>query len=107
MAILRRTRKVKHEKRRPQAVTGDFELHYEEIVNRNRFALVALFASGLVLLAVFIPSAMYRSVAGPERVSIEAEQGLIINPEYVTRVDGDVTASGNSYMEFRIDSAGE
>lgn len=102
MAILKRGSKSRREKQKPEVVTGDFELHYEDVINRNRYALVALFASGLVLLAVFIPSAMYHSVADTERVPIEAEQGLIINPEYVTKVDGDVTASGSGYIEFRV-----
>lgn len=101
MAILKRGGRVKHIKRRPEAVTGSFELHYEDVVSRNRYALVALFASGLVLLAVFVPTAVYHSVADTGRVSVEAEGGVIIRPEYVTKVEGDVTASGNSYIEFR------
>lgn len=102
MPILRRSRKIKHEKRRPQAVTGDFELHYEDVISRNRYALVALFASGLVLLAVFVPTAVYHSVADTGRVSVEAEQGLVIHPEYVKKVEGDVTASDNTYIEFQV-----
>lgn len=102
MAILRRNSKIRREKRRPQVVTGNFELHYEDVINRNRFALVALFASGLVLLAVFIPSAVYHSVADTGRVSIEAESGSLTNPDLVRRVEGDVSASGNSYLEFQL-----
>lgn len=102
MAILRRNAKTRREKRRPQAVTGSFELHYEDVINRNRFALVALFASGLVLLAVFVPSVVYHSVADTGRVSIEAESGALANPELVTRVEGDMSASGNSYIEFQL-----
>lgn len=105
MPILKRSRKVKHDKRRPRAVTGDFELHYEDVITRNRYALVALFASGLVLLAVFIPSAVYHSVADTKNTSVEAENGLIVNPEFVTKVEGDVTASENSYIEFRVQPA--
>ncbi len=102
MAILKRSRKLKHDKHKPEVVTGDFELHYEDVITRNRYALVAIFASGLVLLAVFVPTAVYHSVAETDRVSVEAEQGLIINPEYVMKVEGDVTASGNTYLEFRV-----
>lgn len=99
---MKRSGKARREKHKPEVVTGDFELHYEDVINRNRYALVALFASGLVLLAVFIPSAMYHSVADTERIPMEAEQGMIINPTYVTEVDGDPTASGNSYIEFHL-----
>lgn len=102
MAILKRGTKIRREKRRPEAVTGNFELHYEDVVNRNRFTLVALFASGLVLLAVVVPSAVYQSVADTGRVSVEAESGVLINSDLVTKVENDVTASGNSYLEFQL-----
>lgn len=102
MAILRRSGKEKREKHKPEVVTGDFELHFEDIVNRNRFALVAVFASGLVLLAVFVPTAVYHSVADSERVSVEAERGRVNNPGLVEIIDKDMTASGNGYIEFRL-----
>lgn len=102
MAILRRSRKIKHAKRRPQAVTGDFELHYEDVINRNRYALVAVFATGLVLLAVFVPSAVYESMADPDQISVEAENGLIINAQHVEKIKDDITASGNSFVEFKV-----
>ncbi len=102
MAILRRNNKIKREKHKPEVVTGDFELHFEDVVNRNRYTLVAVFASGLVLLAVFVPTAVYHSMAGSERVSVEAEQGTISNPELVEVVENDMTASGNGYIEFRL-----
>lgn len=102
MAVLRRNRKTTKEKHRPEVVTGDFELHFEDVVNRNRYALVALFASGLVLLAVFVPSAVYQSMAGNDKVSVEAEQGEVANSSLVEIVDNDMTASGNSYIEFRL-----
>ena len=102
MAILKRSRKVRHDKHKPEVVTGDFELHYEDVISRNRYALVALLASGLVLLAVFVPTAVYHSVADTDSISLEAEQGMVINPEYVTKVEGDVTASDNTYIEFRV-----
>ena len=107
MAIIRRSRKIRHEKHKPEVVTGEFELHYEDVVSRNRYALVAIFASGLVLLAVFVPTAVYHSVAETEQISVEAEQGLIINPEYVTKVEGDITASGNTYIEFKVENSGQ
>lgn len=107
MAIIKRSRKIRHDKHKPEVVTGDFELHFEDVINRNRFALVAILASGLVLLAVFVPSAVYHSIAETDNISVELEHGMIINPEYVTKVEGDVTASGNSYIEFRINKDNE
>jgi hypothetical protein len=53
------------------------------------------------LLATFIPSAVYHSVADPDQVSVEAENGLVKNPELVRKVDGDQTASEDSYIEFK------
>lgn len=102
MVTMRRGYKRRVEKHKPEVVTGGFELHYEDVVNRNRFALVAVFASALVLLAAFIPNAVYESVAESDQVSVEAENGMVINPELVTRVEGDVTASDNTYIEFRL-----
>ncbi len=102
MPTLRRGYKRRAEKHKPEVVTGSFELHYEDVVNRNRFALVALFASGLVLIAAFIPSAVYHSVAERDQVSVEAENGIVINPELVERVNGDMTASEDGYIEFKL-----
>lgn len=102
MAILRRSTKIRREKHKPEVVTGDFELHFEDVVNRNRYALVAVLASGFVLLAVFVPTAVYHSVAGNDKVSIEAESGSVINPDLVEIVDNDMTASDNGYIEFRL-----
>lgn len=101
MPKLRRGRRTR-EKHKPEAVTGSFELHYEDVVSRNRYALVAIFATGLLLLAAFIPSAVYHSIAGPDKASIEAESGAVINPDLITHVEDDVTASGDSYIEFRL-----
>lgn len=95
-------RNKRREKNKPEVVTGNFELHYEDVVSRNRFVLVALLASALVLLAAFIPTAVYHSVAKPDTVSVEAERGMVINPEYVSRVEGDMTASEDGYIEFRL-----
>lgn len=107
MAILNRSRaKSRREKHKPEIVTGEFELHYEDVINRNRFALVALATTGLVLLAVLMPKGVYQSTADSEKVSIEAELGLIENPRLVERIKDDITASGNSYIEFKLDSIG-
>ncbi len=105
MAILNRGNKTRRDKHKPAVITGEFELHYEDVINKNRYTLVALFASGLVLLAVFVPSAVYESMAGSERVSIEAESGLIVNPELVTKVQGDASASEGSFIEFSLQPA--
>ncbi|MBA2279456.1 hypothetical protein H0V99_03405 [Candidatus Saccharibacteria bacterium] len=102
MVSLRRGRRVRTEKHKPEIVTGNFELHYEDVIQRNRFVLIALFASGLVLLTAFIPSAVYRSIADTDQVSIEVEKGVIVHPELVNTVSDDVSASGNSYIEFHV-----
>ena len=101
MPSLRRGAKTRREKHKPEVVTGSFELHYEDVVSRTRIALVAVCATGLVLLAAFIPSAVYRSVAGNDKASVEVESGIIINPDSVIIVDNDITASGDGYIEFR------
>jgi hypothetical protein len=102
MPSIRRNRRARVDKHKPEVVTGKFELHYEDIVKENRFAVVSIFATGLVLLAIFIPGAVYQSTARPDQVSVEVESGLIVNPELVTKVENDVSASDNSYIEFRL-----
>ena len=102
MAILNRAGKQRRDKHKPEIVTGQFELHYEDVINKNRFALVALFASGLILLAAFVPGAVYESTADTDRASMEVESGIIINPELVNLVEGDPTASEGSFIEFRL-----
>ncbi len=102
MAILRRTTKPRRDTRKPEVVTGQFELHYEDVIHKSRFALVALFASGLVLLAAFVPSAVYQSTADTEYTSLEVESGIITNPQLVNLIEGDATASDGSYIEFRL-----
>lgn len=102
MPTLKRGYKRRADKHKPEVVTGSFELHYEDVVNRNRFALIALFASGLVLVAAFIPNIVDRSIAEHENVSVEAEHGTVVNPSFVQMVDGDATASEDSYIEFRL-----
>lgn len=103
MPSLRRGSKSRREdKHKPEIVTGSFELHYEDVVHRNRIAIVVVFASALVLLAAFIPTAVYHSVARPNQVTVEVERGIVINPELVELVKGDITASDNSYLEFKL-----
>lgn len=102
MAILGRSgAKSRREKHKPEVVTGDFELHFEDVVNRNRFVLAAVLAGGLVLLAVVVPGAVYQSMADTDIVSVELEQGIITNPQSVIKADGDVTASESGFIEFR------
>jgi hypothetical protein len=101
-SLRRANKKPRPEKHKPEVVTGNFELHYEDVVQNNRLPVVAIFAVGLVLLAAFIPGAVNRSKAELEHVSVELEQGIIVNPELVTKVEGDVTASEDGYIEFRL-----
>lgn len=102
MAILKRANKNRLEKQKPDVITGDFELHYEDIVSRNRYSLVALMTTGLILLAAFIPNIVHRSTAKIDYVSIEAESGVIANPEFVKSVKDDFSASSGSYIEFTL-----
>lgn len=102
MAILKRSGKSRRDIHKPEVVTGEFELHYEDVINKNRYALVALLASGLVLLAAFVPSAVYESMADTDRASIEVESGIITQPQLVDLVEGDPTASEGSFIEFKI-----
>jgi hypothetical protein len=102
MPSLRRNKQNRREKHKPEVVTGSFELHYEDVVKKNHFAIITVFASALVLFAAFIPGAVYQSIAEPEEVNVEVETGIIINPEYVTKVKGDITASGDGYIEFKL-----
>ena len=85
---------------RPNIVTGNFALHYEEVVHQNRMFVVAFLATGLLAVAAFVPAAVYQSVADSQRVTVEIEQGTIINPSQVVIVKGDLEAGGESYIEF-------
>lgn len=102
MPTLKRSRRHKRKEHKAEVVTGNFELHYEDIVHKHRIAIIAVFASALVLLAVFVPKAVYQTIAEPEEVNVEVESGIIENPENVTKVEGDITASGDSYIEFNF-----
>lgn len=101
MPSIRRGKKVRRDKHHPEVVTGAFELHFEDVVHRNRFLVIALFAAALVLLAAFVPTVVYRSLARPDNISVEVENGIISNPELVEVVSGDITASDDGYIEFR------
>jgi hypothetical protein len=101
MPTLRRGYRRRSDKQKPEIVTGSFELHYEDVVNQNRFAIVLVFTSVLIAVAAFIPRVIDTSVADTDKVSIEAEKGDVINQNLVEFISGDVTASENSYIEFR------
>ena len=92
---------LSRKKHNPEVVTGDFELHFEEVVNRNRYTLVALFTSGLLLLALLVPGAVYYSTADTNIISIEAENGYISAQENIIESSDDMTASDNTYIEFK------
>ncbi len=103
MAIVSRLRgKSKHQRRvdRPNVITGNFDLHYEDVVRRNRFAIVAFLATGLLAVAAFIPAAVYESTADSKRVTVEVENGKITNPSQITIVKGDSETGNDGYIEF-------
>ena len=95
-------RSHKHQDRvdRPVVITGNFELHYEEVIRRNRFVVIALVLSGLLAVAAFIPAAINQSTADSQRVTVEVENGKITNPAQVTIIKNDTAAGGNGYIEF-------
>lgn len=80
-----------------EVVTGDFELHFEDIVKKSRYSIMILLTGGLLLAAFMVPGIVNRSLADEGSVSIEAEQGRIINLEKVRLVE---TGSGEGYIEF-------
>lgn len=95
--------KIRHKKDKPEVVTGDFELHFEEVVNRNRYTLVAFLTSGFLLLALVVPGAVYYSKADTKNVSVEAETGIISNSEFVNTLRDD-NGGGDTYIEFTVPS---
>lgn len=101
MPSLRRGYRRRSEKIKPEIVTGNFEMHYEDVIGKNRFVIIAFFATGLLLLAAFIPNAVYDSVAGSDQVSVEAEAGALVHPELIEIIQGDVSASNNTFIEFK------
>ena len=84
----------------PTIVTGNFELHYEDVIHRHSKLVIALFATGLLSLGVFLPKAADQSSAGMDHVTVEVESGKVSNPTFVSRIGGDISAGGNSYIEF-------
>lgn len=100
MAILRRSAGNNKKTRKPELVTGDFELHYEDIVNRNRFALVALIAFGLVLLAALTPKVADYSNADSDKFLIDIESGYMSNQDKLNIISDDPEAGGSTFIEF-------
>ena len=95
-------RNNKHQARvdRPVIITGNFDLHYEDVIKHNRYVIIALMSTGLLALAAFIPAAVYQSTADSQRVVVEVENGKITNPAQLTIINGDTAAGGDSYIEF-------
>lgn len=85
---------------RPVIVTGNFDLHFEEVIHNNRILIIVFIATGLLAVSAFIPNAVYESLAGSQRVTLEVENGKITNPSLITIVKGDTSAGGESYIEF-------
>jgi len=92
-----RRRGEKHQSRvdRPLTITDNFELHYEEVVRHNKFAIIAFLTTGLVAMAAFIPAAVYQSVAGTETVTIESEEAKLSNG---AQLGSDDTAAGGQFI---------
>lgn len=100
MAVFRRNAKTNKKTHKSEVVTGDFELHYEDVINRNRFALVALIVFGLVFLAALTPKVADYSSADSDKFLIDVETGTINNRSLVNIVSGDSEAGGATYVEF-------
>jgi hypothetical protein len=104
MARLKRLRKRSDKYQahvdRPNVITGNFEMHYEEVVHQNRFVIIAFVLTGLLAVAAFIPSAVYQSTADSQRIVVEVENGKVTNPTQVTIIKNDTAAGGNGYIEF-------
>ena len=96
-------RRVK--KHQPEIVTGNFQLHYEELIRKNRYMVIALLGFGITGLSAIIPLATYRSIAISSFVSIEAESGSISDTTKVLKTTGDSAASGGSYVKFTAGSS--
>lgn len=94
--VKRRSRRQGHVDR-PTTVTGNFELHYEEVVRNNRFAIIAFLATGLIAVAAFIPTAVYQSVAGSDAATVESEDA---NLSGNAKVGTDSEASGGRFIMF-------
>jgi uncharacterized protein YbcV (DUF1398 family) len=99
---LRRRNKHQAHVDRPDAITGNFELHYEDVIHRNRAFIITFIATGLLAIAAFVPAAVYKSTADSQRVIIEVESGKITNPTQITIIKGDPEAGGGGYIEFGL-----
>lgn len=102
-ALPKLPRKNKHQSHvdRPAVITGNFSLHYEDVINNNRFLVTFFVLTGLLAAAVFVPTAVYQSTADSQRIIIDAESGTVINSSNLIIVKGDATAGGEGYVEFQ------
>jgi len=91
--------KAQQKKSKLEVVTGDFELHFEEVVNRNRFIVLILVTGSLILLAMLVPGFAYYSQAGVDNTLLEAEGGKVINSE-------NIILSNPEAIEFRVKRIG-
>ena len=87
--------KAQQKKSKLEVVTGDFELHFEEVVNRNRFIVLILVTGSLILLAMLVPGFAYYSQAGVDNTLLEAEGGKVINSE-------NIILSNPEVVEFKV-----
>lgn len=92
--------KLTRKKHQAEIVTGDFELHFEDVVNRNRYSVIAFITGGLLLLTLVVPGAVYYSRADTNNSLIEAENGKIINQESVNTITPEGASEG--YVEFVV-----
>ncbi len=97
MSLIKRKNKRQAHVDRPNVVTGNFELHYEEIVRRNRFVVIAFAATALIAVAAFIPTAVYQSVAGSDTVIVEPEEA---NLSGGAAVGTDADAASGRFIQF-------
>ena len=97
---IKRHKKFQAHVDRPNAITGNFELHYEDVVHHNRFFVITFILTGMLAVGAFIPAAVYQSTADSKRIIVEVENGTIINPSQITVIKGDTAAGGDGYIEF-------
>lgn len=91
--------KAQQKKSKSEVVTGDFELHFEEVVNYNRFIVLILVTGSLILLAMMVPGLAYDSQAGVDNTLLEAEGGKVINSE-------NIILSNPEVVEFKVKRIG-
>ena len=97
---IKRNNKYQAHVDRPIVITGNFNLQYEDVIKHNKYIIIAVFATGLLAVASFIPTAVYQSTADSQRITVEVENGTVSNPAQLTVVKGDSTSGGDSYIEF-------